>query len=710
MRSIPVHQPDESERGRTAARLFEQALPPERRKRLGQFFTGIRLGKLLSHLAISRETRTVLDPMAGHGDLLDAITEVAHERDIRLNRLDGIEIDDETATVCRLRLKTITGSKVPEHSVVCGNAFDAITLNQLDDSGYDLVITNPPYVRYQAQNGSGRAVNATRNGLISAIEARLLGHERVVWQTLAGGYSGLADLSVPSWILSGLLVRPGGRLALVVPATWRTRDYGDVIRYMMLRCFALEIIVEDTQPGWFSNALVRTQLIVARRLTIAETEQRLSDRAQWAAASSISISPEAANQSSLVGTAFRGPLPEKHFAQWLTDQPNNASAGVKTQAFNLNDEWRSLRGRAKPRLWLLKLEETKSALPLFREKTLSPSVPEAVQAVVGDDLKLSSLMTLEGAGLSIGQGLRTGCNRFFYVEALGFARDGVLLVKGAEGLGHCEFEVPASAVRPVLRKQSELPLIERGQMPAGRVLDLRNWALPEDMETVAKATATYRASGEAFPQPMPHALADFVRRAAITRLDEVTAKFAPELSAVRTNIRAHREGCATPRFWYMLPDFKPRHVPAAFVGRVNNGTPWVECNFDNPFLVDANFSTFWSLDNKWSRFALKALLNSAWCRLFMEALGTPLGGGALKLEAAHLRQLLIPALSEAAHRELDQAGRSLKQTSDAALCKIDGVIFTALRKDGDTDAARSMAESMIERAETLRRMRQRAAA
>jgi hypothetical protein len=710
MRWIPVYQPDESEPGRAVARLFEQALPPERRKRLGQFFTGIRLGKLLGHLAISPETRTVLDPMAGHGDLLDAITEVARERCIQLDCLDGIEIDDETATVCRQRLKTVAGSEVRGHSVVRGNAFDPTTLNQLDGSSYDLVITNPPYVRYQAQNGSDNAVNTTRNGLISIIDARLTGREKLVWQTLAGGYSGLADLSVPSWILAGLLVRPGGRLALVVPATWRTRDYGDVIRYMMLRCFALEIIVEDTQPGWFSDALVRTQLIVARRLTAAEAEERLSDRAQWTAARSISISPDAADQSSLVGTAFRGTQPERHFAQWLTDQAHTALAGVTTQAFNLNDEWRSLQGRAKPRLWLLKLEETKPALPLFREKALPPSIPEAVKAIAGDDLKLSSLLTVERAGISIGQGLRTGCNRFFYVEALAVARDGILLVKASEALGHCEVEIPASAARPVLRKQSELPLIERGEMPAGRVLDLRAWALPEDMETVTKATATYRAFGETPPQAMPDALADFVRRAATTHLDEDTAKFAPDLSAVRTNIRGHREGAATPRFWYMLPNFAPRHLPAAFVGRVNNGTPWVECNFENPFLVDANFSTFWSLDNRWTRFALKALLNSAWCRLFMEALGTPLGGGALKLEAAHLRQLLIPALSEAACRELDQAGRNLKQTSEDALRHIDAVIFTALGENGDIRAARSMADSMMERAETLRRMRQRAAA
>ena len=39
--------------------------------------------------------------MAGHGDLLDATWEAAIERGIHLERLDGIEIDENTATACR---------------------------------------------------------------------------------------------------------------------------------------------------------------------------------------------------------------------------------------------------------------------------------------------------------------------------------------------------------------------------------------------------------------------------------------------------------------------------------------------------------------------------------------------------------------------------------------------------------------------------------
>jgi len=57
---------------RNEARAFEEALPPDQRKELGQFFTGMPLGRVLAHLAVDDKTNSILDPMAGSGDLLAA--------------------------------------------------------------------------------------------------------------------------------------------------------------------------------------------------------------------------------------------------------------------------------------------------------------------------------------------------------------------------------------------------------------------------------------------------------------------------------------------------------------------------------------------------------------------------------------------------------------------------------------------------------------
>lgn len=292
-------QTDDLNTIRAAARAFEAGLPCAQQKLLGQFFTGIPLGKLLAHLALDPKTRTVLDPMAGHGDLLDSSWEAAKERGIALERLDGIEIDPATATQSRDRLTHIVGEHGPQVHIITSNAFDPRTPQDLLKYGYDLVITNPPYVRYQTRKRKDLQDVETRAGLNTIANSFLSGADRDIWQALIEGYSGLADLSIPSWLLSGLLVRPGGRLALVVPATWRSRDYADVIRYLMLRCFTINLIVQDTQPGWFSNALVRTHLVLARRLTPEEISVPLGDRSSFPSAEWVQVTPDAASQMSL---------------------------------------------------------------------------------------------------------------------------------------------------------------------------------------------------------------------------------------------------------------------------------------------------------------------------------------------------------------------------------------------------------------------------
>lgn len=701
-----MYRSDDRHEARAEARRFEEALGAKTRKRLGQFFTGVPLGKVLAHLALTHDTRTVLDPMAGHGDLLDAAAECALERGVVLHRLDGIEIDRTTAEYARDRLARTV--EIPEGAVtmLSGSAFDPAVIEQLPAAGYDLAITNPPYVRYQSGDGNGAAALTVRRDLSSIADSRLSGSDCSIWQALIRGYSGLADLSVPSWLLAGLLVRPGGALALVVPATWRSRNYGDVIRYFMLRCFRVRCIVEDTQPGWFSDALVRTHLIIATRLRPEEIAIPLERRPALSQVAWLSIAPQAANTGSLVGGAFDGELPEAQLATFLARGSDEPPPGIAVTEFDAHSEWTALKAKVRQRPWFRGLEGGRQGLPLFdaARTTEQAPLPESVRDLFRQ-LPLTQLAPLERSGIQVGQGLRTGCNRFFYIDVVK-DNDLTVHVRASPTFGRQELVVPKSAVRPVLRKQAELPDIEHGRVPVGRVLDLRQWCLPEDSESVAQAMSTYRKLGEAAPIVMPDGLAALVREASQIAPGGEGRTRTPELSAVRTNIRAHRSGIASPRFWYMLPDFMPRHLPAAFVPRVIDGSPWAERNLDEPILIDANFSTFWASEPTWTGSALKALLNSSWCRLLMEAIGTPMGGGALKLEAAHLRLLPVPFFAEKQRRALDELGMRLGRHSDT-LAGVDEIVVAALLQ---SERPELVASAMAERGERLRELRRRRAA
>lgn len=84
----------------------------ERRKRLGQYFTGTGLGRLLAALAQAEKADSIIDPMVGSGDLLASCIEI----DAKPAVMAGIEIDMKVHKACSKRL--------PHAHCLLGNAFD----------------------------------------------------------------------------------------------------------------------------------------------------------------------------------------------------------------------------------------------------------------------------------------------------------------------------------------------------------------------------------------------------------------------------------------------------------------------------------------------------------------------------------------------------------------------------------------------------------
>ena len=200
---------------RRLANEFQLTLEPTRRKQLGQFFTGLPLSRLVASLSVHPQCQTVIDPMSGHGDLLDAALERACAIGASLHRVDGIDIDTTTLAACESRLQPwATYLPSCQFNMFPHSAFDNALQARLDLKGYDLVITNPPYVRYQSiskQKQVGQNVSARiRESLFTIVETRIHESERPIWKSLVSNYSGLADLSIPSWLLAAMLTKPGG--------------------------------------------------------------------------------------------------------------------------------------------------------------------------------------------------------------------------------------------------------------------------------------------------------------------------------------------------------------------------------------------------------------------------------------------------------------------------------------------------------------------
>jgi hypothetical protein len=507
-------------------------------------------------------------------------------------------------------------------------------------------------VRYQSQKESA-GINVklpsaveVRNGLRDCIKkiTTLDEADQAAFLSLTDGYSGLSDLAVPSWILCAALVKPGGTLAMVAPESWMKRDYASVIRYILLRWFKIEYVVEDAHAVWFADAQVKTNLIVAKRI-----KDKASIR-DWKNESYVHISlpSNLATADSLIGkTLFASSgKAEQDFARQaqaiLQEKSNKLVDGIDFQRILIADQAATVVKMAAKEPWFTSLE------PRSQKKDPSYMLPPHLSSLFEG---YCDLKTLGELGMNIGQGLRTGANKFFYVSCV--TVDEKSCEVSLSKLFHSESVVfPSSCLMPVVRKQTD---VAQGDMMVdmnsltGAVLALQEWALPEDAEGT-----NYRV--------LPSGAASHLRQAARTA---VTNGLIPSSSAVKTNIRnANPRINLRPRFWYMLPDFVSRHSPDLFVARVNSETPRVLLNPGRQALVDANFSTLWLKGS--SNLTVKAFLaylNSSMAVALYEYMGAVMGGGALKLEATHLRTMPVPDFPEQAWDQLDLLGGKLASSS-----------------------------------------------
>lgn len=641
-----------------------------RKKRLGQYFTGFRLARALAVLSDAKSAHSVIDPMGGIGDMLAACIECGGSS----RTCVSIEIDPLANQLAKERFGQLASSPIFN----LGSSFDKNVIENLSERTFDLVITNPPYVRYQslskAHEGDFRLPSAVeiRSNLLELVNTfqHLDNKDKELLSALISRYSGLSDLAVPSWFLCAMLTSVGGKLAMVVPEAWLTRDYAQIIQYLLLRWFRILFVVEDAQAVWFPDALVKTTLLVAERI------ERRSSAFDWGEEGYLHarIDGQAMNEHSIVGNLFPNDSnPDATFAERLKkltlNKKDHSEALLTADWISLSQKAENLRRGVAAERWLHSVEgENLTQLPPTVRVDDQPNravVPTALRHWLEQSSGVR-LICLSQLGVGVSQGLRTGANQFFYTDVLGKDSRG-LIIEPNPIFGIKRVHVPASCALPVLRRQSELAGEFRlnTAMLKGRVLALHGFALTEDMEAETKSSANvYKIY-----KHMPQQLAELVRTAARTNVGtELETEWIPQLSAVRTNTRSTHPNDlnSIPRFWYMLPPFTSRHRPDLFVARVNSGHPKTILNAPERALIDANFSTLW-VDNSGQAdsLALLALLNSSWCIAAMELTGSVMGGGALKLEATHIRRLPIPELDAVQIGRLSDLGGRLVSTNDA---------------------------------------------
>lgn len=182
-------------------------------KHLGSWYTPPHLALKLSGWALRSSQDRMLDP--SHGGL--AFLHAAHKRLQQLGasprtaarQLTGIDLDDQAASSAAL-------DPLAAHATLIQD--DAFAVNP-DDLQVDAVIGNPPYVRFQLWGGDRARAQAA-----CAAQGVTL--------------TGLASLWAPFTVHACRFLKPGGRLAFVLPAEILHAQYAGPVRDFLLARFS----------------------------------------------------------------------------------------------------------------------------------------------------------------------------------------------------------------------------------------------------------------------------------------------------------------------------------------------------------------------------------------------------------------------------------------------------------------------------------------
>ena len=178
---------------------------PTSTKSRGGYYTPDRIAEFLAKWAITTPSASVLEPSAGDGAVVAAIAKhVSCPAQITAVEL----IPDEAATI-----RQLTNGEAVVHA---GDFFDWF-LRKHPLAVFDAVVGNPPFIRYQnfAEEHRQRAFAIMRSEELHP--------------------SRLTNAWLPFVVASTLALKPGGRLALVLPAELLQVNYAAELRGYLAR-------------------------------------------------------------------------------------------------------------------------------------------------------------------------------------------------------------------------------------------------------------------------------------------------------------------------------------------------------------------------------------------------------------------------------------------------------------------------------------------
>ncbi|PJB73625.1 MAG: SAM-dependent methyltransferase [Alphaproteobacteria bacterium CG_4_9_14_3_um_filter_47_13] len=205
----------------------------------GGYYTPDDLAEFLVRWVNHKSPKKILEPSCGDGVFFKPIADL-----IKDAQVTGFEVDPKEAK---------KASKAASHvglkrAIVKGEDFLGWAGNAIQDKNvqFDAVLGNPPFIRYQY------------------LPPLFQGHAELIFNELGCKFTKHTNAWVPFILSSFSLLKPGGRLAMVVPA-----EIIHVTHAQSLRSYLGEhssrVVIVDPQELWFPGTLQGAVLLLAEK-------------------------------------------------------------------------------------------------------------------------------------------------------------------------------------------------------------------------------------------------------------------------------------------------------------------------------------------------------------------------------------------------------------------------------------------------------------
>lgn len=251
---LPKYRNEDKKSGapRTNSGRFTDLDPDKLR---GGYYTPAALAEWLCAWAIRNRDDFVLEPSCGDGSFLEAaahrLGELGAKGASRANRLHGVEILRDEADKARARLAREVGFRAAD--VVETSDFFA-WWKRPDRPLFDVIVGNPPFIRYQS------FPEPHRSRAMAIMNEQGLSPNR------------LTNIWVPFVVAAAAALRPGGRMALVLPAELLQVSYAAQLRSFLTDRFGRIDLIACNEL-FFENAEQEVVLLLADDARAAPSEK-----------------------------------------------------------------------------------------------------------------------------------------------------------------------------------------------------------------------------------------------------------------------------------------------------------------------------------------------------------------------------------------------------------------------------------------------------